>query len=154
VRSVNTSVVALLPIASILFIGAFVLGAGTLKDLSLALFVGVAIGTYSSIFIATPVLADLREREPEMAALRKRVLSRRAGTPLVPSGRRARGGAAAAAVPVATAGTATAVLEPGDDPLQASGDGAAPTAPSSGAARPPRQTGPRNQPKRKSNRRK
>ena len=72
VRSINTSVVALLPVASILFIGYFLLGPGTLLDLSLALFVGIAVGTYSSIFIATPVLADLREREPAMKELKKR----------------------------------------------------------------------------------
>jgi preprotein translocase subunit SecF len=72
VRSINTSVVALLPVASILFIGFFLLGPGTLLDLSLALFVGIAVGTYSSIFIATPVLADLREREPVMQQLKKR----------------------------------------------------------------------------------
>ena len=72
VRSINTSVVALLPVASILFIGFFLLGPGTLLDLSLALFVGIAVGTYSSIFIATPVLADLREREPAMQELKKR----------------------------------------------------------------------------------
>ncbi|MGL4173453.1 MAG: protein translocase subunit SecF [Actinomycetota bacterium] len=78
VRSINTSVVALLPIAAILFIGALLLGAGTLKDLSLALFVGVATGAYSSIFIATPLLATLREREPHMRALSKRVLAKRA----------------------------------------------------------------------------
>ena len=77
VRSVNTSIIALLPIGSILFIASFLLGAGTLKDLSLALFVGVAAGTYSSIFIATPLLADFKEREPAMAALRKRVQARR-----------------------------------------------------------------------------
>jgi preprotein translocase subunit SecF len=70
VRSINTSVVALLPVASILFIGFKLLGPGTLLDLSLALFVGIAVGTYSSIFIATPVLADLREREPAMAKLK------------------------------------------------------------------------------------
>jgi preprotein translocase subunit SecF len=70
VRSINTSVVALLPVASILFIGFFLLGPGTLLDLSLALFVGIAVGTYSSIFIATPVLADLREREPAMQKLK------------------------------------------------------------------------------------
>jgi preprotein translocase subunit SecF len=79
VRSVNTSIIALLPIGSILFIASFLLGAGTLKDLSLALFVGVAAGTYSSVFIATPLLADLKEREPAMAALRKRVQARRGG---------------------------------------------------------------------------
>ena len=73
VRSFNTSLTALLPVASILFVGAGLLGAGTLKDLSLALFIGLATGTYSSIFIATPILASLREREPAMAALSKRV---------------------------------------------------------------------------------
>ena len=71
VRSINTSVVALLPVGSILFIGFFLLGPGTLLDLSLALFVGIAVGTYSSIFIATPVLADLREREPAMEQQKK-----------------------------------------------------------------------------------
>nr|WP_284287214.1 protein translocase subunit SecF [Angustibacter aerolatus] len=81
VRSINTSVVALLPIAAILFIGALLLGAGTLEDLALALFVGVAAGTYSSLFIATPLLADLREREPEMQALAKRVRTKRAEGP-------------------------------------------------------------------------
>jgi preprotein translocase subunit SecF len=76
VRSANTSLIALLPVASILFVGAGLLGAGTLKDLSLALFIGLAVGTYSSIFIAPPVLAQLREKEPAMQALAKRVNSR------------------------------------------------------------------------------
>jgi preprotein translocase subunit SecF len=76
VRSFNTSLIALLPVASILFVGAGLLGAGTLKDLSLALFVGLAIGTYSSIFVATPLLAQLREREPAMKALTKKVMTR------------------------------------------------------------------------------
>jgi len=78
VRSINTSVVALLPVASILFIGAFILGAGTLKDISLALFVGIAAGTYSSIFIATPLLVDLRRREPALYAHDQKLLKRRA----------------------------------------------------------------------------
>ena len=76
VRSANTSLIALLPVGSILFVGAGLLGAGTLKDLSLALFIGLATGTYSSIFIAPPILASLREREPAMQALAKRVASR------------------------------------------------------------------------------
>lgn len=76
VRSINTSIIALLPVAGILFIGTFVLGAGTLKDLSLALFIGLAAGTYSSIFTATPLLCDLKEREPAMKALRRRVEQR------------------------------------------------------------------------------
>ena len=79
VRSFNTSLTALLPVASILFVGAGLLGAGTLKDLSLALFVGLATGTYSSIFIATPILATLREREPAMKALSKRVAQHSSG---------------------------------------------------------------------------
>ena len=78
VRSINTSIIALLPVGSILFVGAGLLGAGTLKDLSLALFIGLAIGTYSSIFIATPILATLREQEPAMQALAKRVAARNA----------------------------------------------------------------------------
>jgi preprotein translocase subunit SecF len=77
VRSINTSIIALLPVAGILFIGTFVLGAGTLKDLSLALFIGLAAGTYSSIFIATPLLCDLKEQEPAMKALTRRVEQRR-----------------------------------------------------------------------------
>jgi preprotein translocase subunit SecF len=77
VRSINTSVVALLPVAAILFIGALLLGAGTLKDISLALFVGIAAGTYSSIFIATPLLVHLRMREPELKAQAERVYRRR-----------------------------------------------------------------------------
>jgi len=76
VRSFNTSLIALLPVGSILFVGAGLLGAGTLKDLSLALFIGLAIGTYSSIFIAPQVLSGLREREPAMIALAKRVDAR------------------------------------------------------------------------------
>ncbi|HEX6578349.1 MAG TPA: protein translocase subunit SecF [Jiangellaceae bacterium] len=77
VRSVNTSIIALLPIGSILFVGAGLLGAGTLKDLALALFIGVAVGTYSSIFIATPLVVDLKNREPTIAGLARRVEARR-----------------------------------------------------------------------------
>jgi preprotein translocase subunit SecF len=79
VRSINTSLIALLPVASILFVGAGFLGAGELKDLALVLFVGMLSGTYSSICIATPVLADLKEREPQYRALAKRVQLRAAG---------------------------------------------------------------------------
>ncbi len=82
VRSANTSLIALLPVASILFVGAGLLGAGTLKDLSLALFIGLAVGTYSSVFIAPPFLAALREKEPAMIALAKRVQSRGGAAPV------------------------------------------------------------------------
>jgi preprotein translocase subunit SecF len=79
VRSINTSIIALLPVAAILFVGGGLLGAGELKDLALVLFVGMLSGTYSSIFIATPVLADLKEREPQYQALAKRVSVRASG---------------------------------------------------------------------------
>ncbi|BDM68559.1 protein translocase subunit SecF [Streptomyces nigrescens] len=78
VRSINTTVVALLPVAGLLFVGGGLLGAGMLNDISLALFVGLAAGAYSSIFIATPLVTDLKNREPEMKALAKRVKAKRA----------------------------------------------------------------------------
>jgi preprotein translocase subunit SecF len=72
VRSINTTVVALLPIASILAVGAFALGPGTLLDLSLVLFIGILVGGYSSIFIATPLLVSLRSREEAVVELGSR----------------------------------------------------------------------------------
>ena len=127
VRSINTSLVGLLPVASLLFVGAYVLGAGTLKDLALALFVGIAIGTYSSVFVATTVLVDLKNREPAIRALNKRVAQREAGRSVPTSA----GSAADAAYVGETVG-ATATI------------GAATTT----AAR-----GPRNQPKKSSGKR-
>ena len=79
VRSINTSLVALLPVLAILIGAVGLLGAGTLQELGVALFVGIAAGTYSSIFIATPILADLKEREPEMKSLARRVEQRQSG---------------------------------------------------------------------------
>jgi preprotein translocase subunit SecF len=78
VRSINTSIVAVLPVAAILFIGAFVLGAGTLRDISLALFIGIIVGTYSTIFIAAPFYSHLREGEAKYAKAAKKVLAKRA----------------------------------------------------------------------------
>jgi preprotein translocase subunit SecF len=100
VRSINTSLIALLPVASILFVGAGFLGAGELKDLALVLFVGMLSGTYSSICIATPVLADLKEREPQYKALAKRVQLRASG------GRAAKRAAAKASATQAAPGRA------------------------------------------------
>ena len=79
VRSINTSLTALLPVAAILVVGTLLLGNGELKDLSLVLFVGMLSGTYSSICIATPVLADLKERQPQYQQLAKQVALRAAG---------------------------------------------------------------------------
>ncbi|WP_430592913.1 protein translocase subunit SecF [Humidisolicoccus flavus] len=72
VRSINTSVVALLPVASILVIGAWVLGAGTLRDIALALFIGILVGTYSTIFIAAPIYAELRKKDRILAVDEKK----------------------------------------------------------------------------------
>ncbi len=73
-RSLNTSLATLLPVAALLFVGAGLLGAETLKDLSLALFVGLVIGAYSSVFVATPVLSLWKEREPKYRNVRAKVL--------------------------------------------------------------------------------
>lgn len=138
VRSINTSVVALLPVGSILFIGSLLLGAGTLKDIALALFVGIAVGTYSSVFVATPLLVQLREREPELAAQSERVRKKRAEAV-------ARGGTEpviAAGGPVATVATvspATGV---------ASGAGASAAGGRAGNASGAAGTGQRKQPRR------
>ena len=79
VRSINTSLIALLPVVAILVTGITLLGPGELEDLALVLFVGMLSGTYSSICIATPVLAALKEREPQYKALAKRVALRASG---------------------------------------------------------------------------
>jgi preprotein translocase subunit SecF len=107
VRSINTSLTALLPVASILFVGAGLLGAGTLKDLSLVLFVGMLSGTYSSIFIATPVLADLKEREPQYKELAVKVRRREAGGR---AAQRAQAAEEAARRPGTAAGAAAAAI--------------------------------------------
>ncbi|HNP16534.1 MAG: protein translocase subunit SecF [Cryobacterium sp.] len=77
VRSINTSVVALLPVGGILFIGAALLGAGTLRDISLALFIGMLVGTYSTIFIAAPLYAHLRSSEDAISKNEKKILQAR-----------------------------------------------------------------------------
>ena len=99
-RTLNTSITALLPVASLLVVGSFVLGAATLQEFALALLIGLAAGAYSSPLIASPVLAWLKEREPRYAALRNRLEGRSA--PLVPSG----GGAPPASSVAASGGKA------------------------------------------------
>lgn len=92
IRSLNTSLVAILPVAAILFIGTTLLGAGTLKDLALALFVGMVVGTYSSLCVATPLLVTLKEREPKYQAIARRVAANAAA-----GGGKPKGGAKTAA---------------------------------------------------------
>jgi preprotein translocase subunit SecF len=134
VRSINTTVVALLPIGAVLFVGFTLLGPGTLLDLSLALFIGIAVGAYSSIFIATPLLVDLRRNEKAVVELDRYI---------------ARHGSKG------TGRAALAGLRPDGAPepavVGADSSGAADEAPVDAAYRPVHkyaQAGPRNQPKR------
>ncbi len=103
-RSLNTSLVAILPVLSVLGIGALLLGATTLLNYGVALFVGLLAGTYSSLFIAAPVLAMAKEREQKYIALRERLASRRdrvgSVSPAESARQRGQGGAAEAAVKV------------------------------------------------------
>ncbi len=87
-RSLNTSLVAILPILSILVVGAWILGATALEDFGLALVVGLTTGAYSSIFIASPLLALMKEREPRYSEIRRRLGSapRRKLTPVLAAG--------------------------------------------------------------------
>jgi preprotein translocase subunit SecF len=155
VRSINTSLIALLPVLAILVVSTSMLGANNeLEELALVLFVGMASGTYSSIFIATPVLADLKEREPQYQALAKRVAVRASG------GRAAK--RAAAKAPSGTrSGAAAADLsseppdedEPdGTDEAVSAADELTTTAPRAGGASagrtPSVRPGPRQQPRR------
>jgi preprotein translocase subunit SecF len=108
IRSINTAIIALLPVIGILVVSTSLLGANNeLEELALVLFVGMLSGTYSSIFIATPVLADLKERQPQYQALAKRVAVRASG------GRSARRAAAKAEVAGRTgSGAAAGELSP------------------------------------------
>ena len=157
VRSINTSVIALLPVAGILFIGSLLLGAGTLKDLSLALFVGLAAGTYSSIFIATPLLAMMKEREPQMQLLARRVEARVAAGK--PAGAVAGVGSASVGAPPRQQATATAVLsrDAGDNAADVGVDegespSAAPGPPTGAGAAQQRRQPPRQQQRRRKGR--
>ncbi len=107
-RTLNTSITALIPITSLLVIGSFVLGAATLQEFALALLVGLGASAYSSIFIASPLLAGLKEREPRYAALRNRLEGRNA--PLVATG----GGASPSRAAAAGPQLAEPVYEPED----------------------------------------
>ncbi|HEY5881904.1 MAG TPA: protein translocase subunit SecF [Nakamurella sp.] len=136
-RSINTSLIALLPVAGLLVAGVAILGSGTLKDLSLVMLIGMLIGAYSSVFVAVPFAVDLKLLDPAIKAHTARVLAKRKaeglivdadGDPIARTGGSARptpkpasGGVASAQVgPATTAvGTATAVrpdLKPGAAP--------------------------------------
>ena len=146
-RSINTSLVAIMPIVSVLVIGAYLLGAASLQDFGLALFVGLLSGAYSSIFIASPLLAVLKEREPRYAAIRNRLATRSAGASVLLT-------PASAAAGAGSAGTARdrgpAVLTPSG--LEAGGSqassGSTSAGPRPGGSRPGSSAGARRTPPR------
>ncbi|MBV9821958.1 MAG: protein translocase subunit SecF [Actinobacteria bacterium] len=111
-RSINTSLISLLPVAGLLFVGAGLLGVGTIKDLALILFVGLAVGAYSSLFLATPVVVDLKEREPRYRALTRRVEARRS------AGRTAEDADLIGATPAVRRGSPAPAPKPGVRPAR------------------------------------
>ena len=141
-RSINTSLISLLPVAGLLFVGAGLLGVGTIKDLALILFVGLATGAYSSLFLATPIVCTLTERQPAYQALAKRVAAKRAS-----EAARQRELAAHPELAAALAGERRGAPAPAPKP------GARPTAPSgSRGSRPAGRTERKTGPTRKRNR--
>ena len=146
-RSLNTSFVAVLPVFSLLFVGAYLFGAVTIKDFSLALFIGLLTGAYSSIFVATPILALLKEREPRYTAIRQK-LAGRAAAVAAPAyaGATAGGGGRTAGASRAAPASAPALADDVDGEAEkpAAGPGRQPPRPvptrrPSGAAPRPRQ---------------
>ncbi len=136
-RSVNTTLVAILPILSVLLIGAQLLGATTLQEFGLALFIGLSTGAYSSIFIASPLLALIKEREGRYATIRQRLEARGDSVGmLTPSGVAARGlGGGAAARSTNGAGLTDGRPEPRRTPPRP--PARRPPAARSGTRRPP-----------------
>jgi preprotein translocase subunit SecF len=140
VRSINTTVIGLLPIAAVLAVGAVFLGPGVLLDLSLVLFVGILIGAYSSIFIATPLLVSLRRRDASVLELDKKAARYQA--------RKAKDVAAAEAAHAAGEPVAEPVSVGSGAPVAAKGEGATLTGRAVHKYAQPTQAGPRNQPRR------
>ena len=113
IRSLNTSIVSLLPVASLLVVGSYLLGARTLRELALALLIGIGASLYSGIAVATPILAMWKEREPRWAALRSRIAARtQDGGVHAPRVAPSAPLTAPATAPATTTATATATGEP------------------------------------------
>ncbi|MFL6170024.1 MAG: protein translocase subunit SecF [Ornithinibacter sp.] len=140
VRSINTTVIGLLPITAVLVVGAIFLGPGVLLDLSLVLFVGILIGAYSSIFIATPLLVSLRRRDASVVELEKKALRHQA--------RRAKDVAAAEAAHDAGELAGEPVAVGGGAPAAVDGEGATLTGRAVHKYAHQTTAGPRNQPRR------
>jgi protein-export membrane protein SecD/preprotein translocase SecF subunit len=142
-RSLNTSITALLPVASLLFLGSFVLGATTLEEFALALLIGLFAGAYSSIFIASPMLAWLKEKDPRYRAVRERVAARQGGVVAPPKSKSTAKATVGGGTSVATAAPGTtAAAGDGDRAGDGDGDGTAP-APASSTTAPPSLSGDR-----------
>ena len=140
VRSINTTVIGLLPIAAVLAVGAVFLGPGVLLDLSLVLFVGILVGAYSSIFIATPLLVSLRRHDASVVELDKRAARYQA--------RQAKDAEAAEAAEHAGDVVAEPVSIGSGGPAAVEGEGATLTGRAVHKYAQPTQAGPRNQPRR------
>ncbi|HSO64246.1 MAG TPA: protein translocase subunit SecF [Ornithinibacter sp.] len=140
VRSINTTVIGLLPITAVLAVGAVFLGPGVLLDLSLVLFVGILIGAYSSIFIATPLLVSLRRKDAAVVELEKRATRYQA--------RKAKDAAALEETARAGDDLAEPVSVGAGGPAAAEGEGATLTGRAVHKYARPSQSGPRNQPRR------
>ena len=140
VRSINTTVIGLLPIAAVLAVGSLFLGPGVLLDLSLVLFVGILIGAYSSIFIATPLLVSLRRKDPAVLELEKRATRHQA--------RKAKDAAALAGHGPADDVATQPVVVGAGGPVAAEGEGATLTGRAVHKYAQPTHPGPRNQPRR------
>lgn len=82
-RSINTSLIALLPVAGLLVAGVAILGSGTLKDLALVMLIGMLVGAYSSVFVAVPIAVDLKLRDPAIRTHTARVLAKRKAEGLI-----------------------------------------------------------------------
>jgi preprotein translocase subunit SecF len=140
VRSINTTVIGLLPITAVLAVGAVFLGPGVLLDLSLVLFVGILIGAYSSIFIATPLLVSLRRRDPAVIELEKKAARYQA--------RKAKDVATAEPAEASLDGAAQPVTVGRGAPVAADDEAATLTGRAVHKYAQPTHAGPRNQPRR------
>jgi len=140
-RSINTSAVAILPVLSVLLIGSNLLGATTLQSYGLALFVGLLSGAYSSIFIASPVLCVMKEREDRWVSIANRLAKRgdsgafysavdaasmSTQISMAAAGQVSRAGAGGGAPAAATSGGTkrSGIIRPGSASRPGSGDGA------------------------------
>jgi preprotein translocase subunit SecF len=117
-RSINTTLISVLPVLALMIVAVWLLGVGTLKDLALIQLVGIVVGAYSSIFFATPLVVTLKERWGPVAAHTKKVLARRSAVD---------GGAQRVPVAAGSAATATTESEPVREAARAPGPGARPT---------------------------